>query len=127
MSSASSSKSLHLRVGKDGLFDDAFLVEHFGGLLEAFVFHEFLDEFSAGIIGGVELFEFRIAGEESLGLDENEGGGDVDEFGAEIDVRFGGALHVVEVLLRDPGDRNMSWMLIDCFRMRSRRRSRGPS
>src|SRR6185503_588905 len=60
-------------IGPCGGFKHLLLLEHLCGVLEAFVLEEALDEFAAGIFGGI-LWTGGRARKEHLSLDVNEEG-----------------------------------------------------
>jgi len=93
-----------VRVGPDVFFDLLFLVEELRGVFEFFVLDEALDEFFARI-GGLFLGRSqRIGREKHFGLDVDERGGHVDEFGGDVDVLNFELVEVGEVLRGDEGD-----------------------
>ena len=61
-------------------------------------------QFLARILFGRNLFELGIFGQQHARLDVDQGGGHVDELGAQLDVQLESALHVLEILLRDGGN-----------------------
>ena len=99
---------LDLRIAPDVLLDHALLLQHFGGVLEALVLEQAVHEFLAGIFGGFAFhFQRRVARQQHARLDVDQGGRHVDEFGAQIDIHFTRFVHVLEVLRRDGGDRDV--------------------
>ena len=95
---------LDLRVRPDVLLDQQLLLQHLGGVLEALVLEEAIDQFLARVLFRGDLVERRVAREQHSGLDVDERRGHVDELGAQFDVELEGPLHVLQVLGGDGGD-----------------------
>ena len=100
-------KIAHAGIGPGGLFQLAFLLEHLGGIAEALVFEEPLDQFVAGI------FDFTFgsfggrARKKHFALDMDEQRRHVNEFTRSIDVRSFEVFDVGQELGSDPGDGNV--------------------
>ena len=98
----------NLRVRPDGFFNHALLLQHFGGVFEAFVLQQLVDEFLAGVASSGEMFvQFRIARQQHFALDVDERGGHVDEVGTEFNIERGRLFHVLQILRGDLGDRDV--------------------
>ena len=98
-------KGLHLRVRPDVFLDQAFLLEHLGGVLETLVFQKPLDQFPSGIflIGGLRR-KGGIPRKQHFRLNVDERGRHVDELGPQIHIHLPGLPHVLQILGGDGGD-----------------------
>ncbi len=93
-----------MRVRPDVFLDQPLLLQHLGGVLETLVLEQAIHQLLPGILFRGHLQQFRVHGQQHLGLDVDQRRGHVDELGAQVDIQLAGLFHVREVLLRDGCD-----------------------
>ena len=90
-------------IGPGGGLEHLLLLQHLGGVLEALVLQQALDQFAARILGGVFRADGR-ARQQHLALDVDEQRGGVDELAGHVHVAGLELVHVGQELRRDLGD-----------------------
>ena len=106
ISGSASTSSLNSRtpgIGPGGGFEHLLLLQHLGGVLEALVFQQALDQLAAGVFGGI-LRPRRRARQQHLALDVDEERGGVDKLPGHVHIAGLELVHIGQELGRDFGD-----------------------
>ncbi len=101
-------KLLHLRIRPDVLLDHPLLLQHLGGVFEALMLQQPLDQFFARIfflLAG--LLERGIGRQQHPRLDVDQRRRHEDELGADIEILLARLIQIRQILRGDGRDRNI--------------------